>query len=571
MKYLPVPPLRQTLDSYLAAVRPLSDDGQQQRAEEVVEEFGATDGHVCQAELMRFAHREYYVDRSWLSGAWLSNYLTNRDPLPLTSSVGFRIRWDDTSTGVARAAGVIHRVATMHLAYLRGEIDDEVNARGDMMDMQQWRMLAGGARHPQPEEDAILDGRLEPAVREIGVLWKGRLTMMPISDQAGQPLPQSALADALHRLQELSPSDEGTFTHLSYLGSDLASAYLDALMEHPDNAAAYDRLVQAVFAVNLTDISASEEEHQERVTFQPGQAWAHKPFTYQVSLADDYVGVHVEHSVVDGVTLKSMIAVMQEMSDADGDDASDVDGSPIRFEPLEWTMSDDLSEQLSRDIASYKRRADSYQVRILQFPVAVPPGMPFRVSHDAIQQFSLLYAQLAAYGRVRSTYEAADMREYQAGRTECLRPNTAEALALAQALLDDDATPDHLYAALAAHKDQVVTCKSGQGFNRHLLGLRLMADELGLKPTLFDHESYARLTTDFLSTTSVGDAQQIVRFTFAPTSVGGIGVNYCVTDGMYEFCLTHDADQTERIDDFIQALETGVSAAGKLLVSTRDS
>ena len=198
-------------------------------------------------------------------------------------------------------------------------------------------------------------------------------------------------------------------------------------------------------------------------------------------------------------------------------------------------------------------------------------SLPFRVSHDAIQQFGLLYAQLAAYGRVRSTYEAADMREYQSGRTECLRPVTAAALALAQAILEGNATPDHLYLSLAAHKDQIVTCKSGQGFNRHMLGLRLTAERLGLGSPLFNDESYNRVMTDFLSTSSVGDAAQIVRFSFAPTSVGGIGVNYTLTGGVYEFCLTHNTDEIEHVDDFVDALEAGISALAQLLLSVRDS
>ncbi len=564
LKHLPVPPLRQTLDGYLDAVRPLSDAGQQVRAKDVVDHFAATDGHDCQAELLRFAHRENLAGRSWLSQAWLSGYLANRAPLPLTSSVGFRIRWDDESTGIARAADVIHRVGAVHLAHLRGEIDDEVNARGDTMDMSQWRVLAGGLRHPRPGEDVVHDGRAGAPSREIAVLWKGRLVMMPISDGAGQPLSRPVLEGALRRLPELPLSADDTFTHPSYLGSALASSYLDALLEHPANAAVYERLVHAVFAVNLTDTPASEEDHQERVTFHLGQAWAYKPFTYQVSLADDHVGVHVEHSTVDGVTLRSMIALVQAVRPTDGE------GPPLRVEPLAWIMPAALRDQLSRDVASYQRRAASYHVRILHVPVAVPPDLPFRVSHDAVQQFSLLYAQLAAYGRVRSTYEAVDMREYQSGRTECLRPVTTEALTLARALLNGSATPEHLYLALAAHKGRVVACKTGQGFDRHLLGLRHMATRLGLAPALFEDESYDRLTTDFLSTTSVGDADQIIRFTFAPTSVGGIGVNYGVTGDMYEFCLTHDAEQSERIDEFVHAIELGLSALERLLAHTRD-
>ena len=229
-------------------------------------------------------------------------------------------------------------------------------------------------------------------------------------------------------------------------------------------------------------------------------------------------------------------------------------------------MPGDLRERLSRDIMAYQRQAEAHRVRILRVPDPVPPDLPFRVSHDALQQLVILYAQLAAYGRVRSTYEAVDMREYQSGRTECLRPINADSLALAQALLEDAATPDHLHAALAAHKDRVIACKAGQAFDRHLTGLRLMAGRLDLSPILFEEESYARVTTDFLSTSSLGDARQLVRFTFAPTSGGGIGVNYTVSDEMYEFCLIFNADQAERIDDFTHALEVGTSALRQLLI-----
>lgn len=565
MKRLPVPPLRQSLDRYLAAVAPLSTPEQRLRAAQLVEDFAETDGRACQAELMCWAHRENTAGRSWLSQAWLSQYLSNRAPLPLTSSVGFRIVLPCAGTGASRAADVIHRVADVHLSYLRDELDGEVNARGDAMDMSQWRVLAGGMRHPQRGMDDVREGRPGAASREIGVVWQGRLVMMPVSDEAGRPFSRTVFADAVQRLHELSPLGEDTFTHPSYLGSDRAAAYLDAFLEHPGNREVYDRLVHAVFVVNLTDTPANEQDHQQRVTFAPGQAWAYKPLTYQVSLVDDYVGVHVEHSVVDGATLKSMVALMQDVEPTDGD------GPAIPLQPLAWSMSDDLSTRLARDMAWYRRQAEALRVRIVRCPVPVPPDLPFRVSHDALQQLSLLYAQLTAYTTVRSTYEAVDMREYQAGRTECLRPVTSDAVALIRALLAGEATVDHLHAGLAAHREQVISCKSGQGFDRHMLGLRLTAPHLGVDASLFEDATYAHLTRDFLSTTSVGDAAQVRRFSFAPSSVGGFGVNYTVVDDTHEFCVTYNVADVERPDDFIRALGAGVSALGQLLAHARDS
>lgn len=559
--HLPVPALHQSLDRYLGALAPLLSQQQHRLVTEAAAEFEVHEGATCQAALRSLADQENADGRSWLSEAWLSEYLVNRAPLTLSSNVGFRIRPSGHARGITRAADAIHRFACVHLGHLRGEIPDEISPRGNPLDMRQWSVLAGGLRHPRPVQDVFRDGSPTAADREIGILWRGRMLMMPISDENGLPCSTSALTATLQQLTALPPVGDDTFTHLSYLGSDKAADHLQILLGHPGNATTYQRLTDAMFVVNLLEEPADAECQQERQTFEPGQAWAYKPFTYQVSLVEDFLGVHTEHSVVDGVTLRSMIASMQEVEP----EPTRNDGTPLLLDPLTWVMSDDRRDTIANDIAGYRRRADDHRVQLLTCAVAVPIDSRFTVSHDAIQQFSLLYAQLHAYGRVRSTYEAVDMREFQAGRTECLRPITTGALALVRALLDGVATAEHLHEALAAHKSNVIACKTGQGFSRHLFGLQLMADRLGLDPPLFRDESYRALTTDFLSTTSVGDDRQIMRFTFAPTSVGGIGVNYTVVGDTYEFCLTHDVSRTGGIDDFIDGIRTGVAALAGLL------
>lgn len=122
MKHLPVPPLHQSLDRYLAAVRPLLDATQQRRAQEAVESFASTDGPACQVALLRLADEENAAGHSWLSRAWLATYLANRAPLPLSSNVGFRVRSSTEDVGVGRAADAIHRVAHTQLHHLNEEI-----------------------------------------------------------------------------------------------------------------------------------------------------------------------------------------------------------------------------------------------------------------------------------------------------------------------------------------------------------------------------------------------------------------------------------------------------------------
>lgn len=114
--------------------------------------------------------------------------------------------------------------------------------------------------------------------------------------------------------------------------------------------------------------------------------------------------------------------------------------------------------------------------------------MKFRA--DAMSQLILSIAQELTYGRIRAVYEAVDMREYKAGRTECLRAVTPEAVAFAQTLVrggrgngsDDGADrsgscgdetageslAELLRAALDAHRNWVIGCKTGNGIDRHL-------------------------------------------------------------------------------------------------------
>lgn len=152
MTPLPVPPLRQSLDRYLAAVRPLVTEAQARHTEAVVAAFAATDGPDCQAELERHAAHENARGESWLSAGWLEGYLATRDPLPLSSNVAFQLKLAEPEArdGVARAAALIRRIAAVHLAHLRGDLASEVTGRGDAVDPRQRDVLAGGLRHPRP-------------------------------------------------------------------------------------------------------------------------------------------------------------------------------------------------------------------------------------------------------------------------------------------------------------------------------------------------------------------------------------------------------------------------------------
>lgn len=565
MKQLPVPDLRDTLDRYLAAVEPLLDADQWNATQVAVAEFAAGAGPRCQAELRRYAEVEQAAGHSWLSRAWLQGYLDVRTPLPLTSSVGFRILWPSTTSGMARVGEVLQAFADAHLAHLRGEIEPEVTPRGEPVDPIQWEVAAGGLRHPRPVRDESRNGPSTAADREVGVLWRGRFFAVPISDSRGQPLTVGALTATVAQIVGgvAGPDD---FVAWSSLGSDRVAAYLDELLLDPANQTTYERLTHVLFVLRIGEEVADEAEHLRRGTFEPGQCWAYKPLTYQVQLADDFVAVHVEHSRIDGATLRGLIQrAHAALAPAD---ETEPDPAALRTTELTWVMPAPLRKGVVRALAEHQHVVKDHQVRIVPVPNPVPAEA--KISLDAVQQWLMLYAQWSTYGQVRSTYEAVDMREYAAGRTECLRPNTREAVALVRSLADGTVEPDQVRRALDAHRTWVKAAKVGHGVDRHLLGLRLAADRLGLASPIHADDGYRRLTTDFLSTTSLGDRGEILRCGFAPTSGGGVGFYYSPSSDDLEFTVCFRASAAEQIDELVRNLHRGAAALAAPLQALTD-
>lgn len=581
MTHLPVPDLDQTLERYLDAVRPLLDDAEFATTRRVVREFAQTDGPACQDALLAFAETENEQERSWLSEEWLAVYLAGRSPLTLLSSVGFEVFWPAGDHGTTRAANLAHAVADVHLTHLRGELTPQVGPHGEALCMQQWRYLAGGLRHPQTDHDVVIPGATHPANREIVVIRGDEAFAVAISDENGRVRPAAHLRDAFDQIVAAPRGGGVPFAAWSYLGSERATFYQEIAFESPENVATYERLTHALFVLNLAQEEVDATAHLRRTAFGYGQSWVYKPVTFQVSLVDDFVGMHIEHSTVDGGTLKAGVALAQLVHDRERDaDAPDHDVGKTGHDcghacavpdptPLRWSLPDEGARRLTDEIAQYVQEARRYQSRTTRPPLVPTHDLPFKLSHDAYQQFVMLYAQLRAFGRIRSTYEAVDMREYVAGRTETLRPNTVPAVDLVRSLLHGRADLDQLRAALDAHRTWVKRCKAGAGIDRHLFGLRVHAKRLGLDPAIFFDEGYRRLTSDFLSTTSLGGPEEFLRFTFAPTVPGGIGIGYSPHENEYDFTLTYDEEARPDIDLFVDALQEGARLLAELIDSAR--
>lgn len=569
---LPVPELSKTLDGYLSAVRPLQDDAAHEATQRAVAEFAETDGPALHQALLDYANVQNAAGKSWLSDAWFESYNTERRPLPLASSVAKTMLTDDVpdlaAVGTARAADLIHRLAQMHLAYLHDELPAEVGAHGEPIDDSQLIVLEGGARLPRRFKDKFMGGSPEPANREMGVLWNGRLFYVRISDDRGRALPRNVIHAVLDQITAKCVQTGMSPLALSYLGSTYLAEELTFFLDDPENKKTHDRATGALFLVNLVDREGVEwPEELQRLNFGLDQAWVYKPMTYHFNLADGFTAVHQEHSMVDGGTFRHAWRQAKKMTPYDDETVA----IPEVCEGV-WNVEDaDFAHELAVRLNQYRQHAEHFRARDIAIPVPAAPA--YRLSSDACQQIVLAYAQLRTYGRLRSHYEAVDMRAYQAGRTECLRPVTMEMRDLVEAMQTGTATPGQLHATLDAHRTLVKQAHSGQGFSRHLFMLKTLATRAGLSPAIFTDPGYELLTTDFLSTTSLGDQPDIGVVSFAPTSHGGLGVYYVAPrdaegNGRFEFLLMWRDDEAELVDEFAAALEEGTGKLWELIAQS---
>ena len=70
---------------------------------------------------------------------------------------------------------------------------------------------------------------------------------------------------------------------------------------------------------------------------------------------------------------------------------------------------------------------------------------------------------------------------------------------------------------------------SGQGFDRHLFGLRHIAESSGKVPKIYQDPSYTRLNHIILSTSTLS-SPSVLLGGFAPVVPDGLGIGYSILD-----------------------------------------
>lgn len=561
---LPIPSVADTCQRYLQQVRPLLSDDEYARTETVVGEFLDGAGPILQEALQRFDAADDKAEGSWLIDAWLESYLSGRTPPPLSTSISIAIPMHDHD--LAEWLAAFARVCADHH---HDRIPVPQAPGGTPHCMEQWRILQGASRLAFPQIDGYTIN--EHGSRHIGVLHNGYYTRLLALDESHEALPAEHFRQALTQIRSNPATNPFPVAIPCYLGSEETSRVVNALDQiHEDNRHLLDDIRNDLFHVCLRDVQEDEDTELATTTFLgPQDVWCYKPFSLIHNESTQRLHMHCEHTHEDGGTLRGIIEGARNLlpstggaghTEAAGDTAArEQTAAQARADLARrcWHLDDELKRKWPAWQAAYAEQASLLRIRSVQVP-ADTARIPKGISHDALMQFLMQYAQQAAWGKVRNTYEAVDASHFQRGRTECVRPVSAESLAFVKELMQDSPGEESFRAALLEHKSRIKLCKQGQGPNRHLLGLQLMvAREEMPMPALFQDRGYQVFTTDFLSTSTLGTDEIIRGFGFAPTSADGLGVNYTLSQKGWRFIVCHRREQAAEVATFIGHLQEG--------------
>lgn len=182
-----------------------------------------------------------------------------------------------------------------------------------------------------------------------------------------------------------------------------------------------------------------------------------------------------------------------------------------------------------------------------------------KVSPDSIMQLGFQLAHYKQFGKFVSTYESCSTAAFRHGRTETMRPCTVHTKEFClEVETKKNGNKSELREIInkcsAYHGELTKNAAMGQGFDRHLFGLRKTAEKNGMAmPELFQDPAYAMINYNIISTSTLS-SPNIIAGAFGPVVPDGFGLAYGIQDDNLGV-VVGSYKKHQNNADFVQALK----------------
>ncbi|TNN03452.1 hypothetical protein fugu_000481 [Takifugu bimaculatus] len=508
---VPVPPLKQTLDTYLKCVQHLVNEEQFRKTKTIVEKFGAPGGagEILQKKLLE---RRDKVN-NWLYEYWLEDmYLNNRLALPVNSSPA--------------------------MVFPKQMFKEQRDAlRPDTLKVQT---------------------NAPPSVPEhIIVARKNQFFVLGVVAN-GEQLNEAEILHQLEKIAKTSGNAEESLPPVGILTADGRTEWAqarDVLTKDQTNRDSLALLESCLFVVCLDEPSGLELRDTNRALLMlhgggrqknGANRWYDKSMQFVIG-EDGACGVVCEHSPFEGIVMVQCSEYV--MKSRAGSLSKTAGASGVRDLPpprrLLWKSNPQIHALISASGDRLDRLVNNLDMDVFTFKAY---GKEFikkqKMSPDAFIQVALQLAFFKCHGRLVPTYESASLRRFQEGRVDNIRSATPEALAFVKSMTDersafaDSEKMKRLWDAVKAQTDYTIAAITGMAIDNHLLGLLRTAKELNMeKPDIFCDETYLTSNQFILSTSQVPTTMEMFCC-YGPVVSNGYGACYNPQPDHILFCVS---------------------------------
>lgn len=577
---LPLPPLKESADRFLEFLKVIEPE----RIEELKkqwETFIKTEAPALHRKLQALWYTQVsYVEEIWIHLA----YLQTRTALPLCHS------WwgtDIDNPALLTEDEALDRTARLMYAAveMRGKLREETYSPVVMnkipADMEPYKLLFGTNRIPEKGCDTM---SAYPDSRHVIVVYKGNLVQFNLVDESGQLLSCKEIKKQLEKIKTAYHSKtEVDIAALTGQDRDLWASHRALVIEKsPEDLKAVE---EALFLVHLSNQEPMSIEEQSKASFiKQGSLWYDK-FIQFVCYKNGVVNGYVEHTPADATIPADMwrwlLKREQELAQEQASESLEVETmhSPTSHHvltPLPFYDCQILKPLCSKARETLGKSLASKKIQVLDFNDFGAKAIKGKrkISPDAFIQIAMQKAIYEARDKVlTNTYAVASTRAFAHGRTETIRPLTAEVkeyLELAPGALDHE-KKQALETALTKHFNNRLLASTGKGVDRHLGSLcavhlsSLPKEEQKAENLPEALQSFSRASKFFLATSQT-PCPTFTGGGFLPVIPEGLGVSYVVRDNRLIFHIVNDTKESDDLGDrFLENLHSALHEQMRLL------
>ncbi|SGY41705.1 BQ5605_C003g02542 [Microbotryum silenes-dioicae] len=588
---LPVPELDVTLEKLIESCRPLAkDENELEEFKRKVSVFRQGLGGKLQERLVK--RRESEGMRNWIAEWWDNDaYMAYRDSVVVNVSYyyGFKkvpqapssVSNPPTSDPAYVAASIIITALEFRRLVIKGLLEPEPAGKEGELCMESFKWAFNANRIPaKPADYAVKVREDSKEGQHVVVVLKERFYKVPIVDQEGREFTveemRRGLQGLLDKVEKEGKGEGEGVGILTGLNRDTWTDAYEHLIQDAGNKQVIDEISKSAFVVAFDQHRpepAMEKvegkggknmsgegirDFSERLWKAGGQGkgigeganrWWDKPQQWVVFVNGEsgFIG---EHSCMDGTpTARLSDFVSKRLLTRQPVEVGSSDPAPKSsptIEALDFHVDAQTKHAIEKGKKEFEKHVGGHEVFYLHYGRYGKEGIKRnKTSPDGWVQMAFQLAYYMTHGKPCGTYEAAQVRRFQLGRTETVRICTSAALAFAQAMTTPSTTLSEkrsLFAqAVAQHGKDMKAASSGLGIDRHLFGLKhlfLNAEEASSPSAeLFQDPLLKRSSTWTMSTSQIF-IEHSPAYGWGRVDPDGYGIPYMVHKEHLQFSVT---------------------------------